>query len=84
MIVSVNGAKNRELTKLLKLAAQSFADRLLSPQLEKNIQVKIKIHDHLEAGGFFDFEEEGLPNHRSFKIYICRTKEDTYVLSTCT
>ena len=77
MIVSVNGARNRELTKLLKLAAQSFADRLLSPQLEKNIQVKIKIHDHLEAGGFCDFEDEGLPNPRSFK-------KDTYVLSTCT
>jgi hypothetical protein len=43
MIVSVNGARNRELTKLLKLAAQSFADKLLSPQLEKNIQLKIKI-----------------------------------------
>jgi hypothetical protein len=81
MIVSVNGARNRELTKLLKLAAQSFADKLLSPQLEKNIQVKIKIHDRLDAGGFCDFEEEGLSNPRSFKIDICRTKKKIHMFS---
>lgn len=81
MIISVRGARNTELTKLLKLAAQSFADKLLSPQLEKNIQVTIKIHDRLEAGGFCDFEEEGLPSPRSFKIDICRTKKKIHMFS---
>ena len=40
MIVTVRGAKDNQLTKLLKMAVDSFANKLLSPQLIKNITLK--------------------------------------------
>lgn len=74
MIVTVRGSKDRQLTKLLKMAANSFAEKLLSPQLKKNINVKIHIKDKLGAGGYCDYEEEGLPLPRTFSIEIQRLK----------
>lgn len=81
MIVSINGARDPELTKLLKLAAKSFADKLLSPQLQKNIYIKVRIHDKLDAGGYCDFIEEGLPTPRSFEIDIQRTRKKIHMFS---
>ena len=81
MIVSVNGAKDPELTKLLKLATKFFADKLLSPQLQKNIYVKIRIHDKLGAGGYCDFIEEGLPTPRSFEIDIQKSRKKIHMFS---
>jgi hypothetical protein len=81
MLITVSGAKDRHLTKLLKLAAQSFADKLLSPQLEKNITVKVIIKDNLDAGGYCDFIEEGLQNPRSFIIDIQRTRKKIHMFS---
>ena len=79
MIVKVNGAKDRDLTQLLKLAASSFAEKLISPQLDKNITLNIYIRDKLDAGGYCDFEEEGLPLPRTFNIDIQRTRKKIHM-----
>ena len=81
MIVKVNGAKDRDLTQLLKLAASSFAEKLISPQLDKNITLNIYIRDKLDAGGYCDFEEEGLPLPRTFNIDIQRTRKKIHMFS---
>jgi len=81
MLITVSGAKDMHLTKLLKLAAQSFADKLLSSQLEKNISIKINIKEKLDAGGYCDFIEEGLPCPRNFVIDIQRTKKKIHMFS---
>jgi hypothetical protein len=81
MIVKVNGAKDRDLTQLLKLAANSFAEKLISPQLDKNITLNIYIRDKLDAGGYCDFEEEGLPLPRTFNIDIQRTRKKIHMFS---
>ena len=65
MLVSVLGAKDRNLTKLLKMATQSFADKLLSPQMIKNISLTVVIKNKMQAGGYCDYKEEGLPLPRS-------------------
>lgn len=74
MIVTVRGAKDAELTKLLKLAANSFAEKMMSAQLSKNIRLTIFIKDKLDAGGYCDYEEEGLPSPRTFNIEIKRLR----------
>jgi len=81
MLVSVLGAKDRNLTKLLKLATQSFADKLLSPQMIKNISLTVVIKNKMQAGGYCDYKEEGLPLPRSFVIEICRTKKKIHMFS---
>jgi len=74
MIVMVRGAKDNQLTKLLKMAANFFAEKLLSSQLSKNITLTIHIKDKLDAGGYCDYEDEGLPLPRTFNIEIKRIK----------
>jgi len=74
MIVKVRGAKDNQLTKLLKMAANFFAEKLISPQLSKNITLNIYIKDKLDAGGYCDYEYEGLPLPRTFNIEIKRIK----------
>lgn len=81
MKVSVTGARDRELTSLLKLAAQSFADKLLSPQLSKNVSVKIQVKDKLGAGGYCDSIEPDFGLPRDFTIEICRTKKKIHMFS---
>ena len=49
MKISVTGAKDRELSKLLKLSVGSYSDKLISSQLAKNITVKVEIKDNLPA-----------------------------------
>ena len=77
MLVSVRGAKDIKLTKMLKLAANSYADKLLSPQLSKNItvQVRIKERGQINAGGFCEMNEDTNVSPRCFNIDICRTKK---------
>lgn len=84
MIVSIRGANDRQLTKLLKLAADSFADKLLSPQLTKNITLRVKIKDQnkMTAGGYCDIDETDdgiLP--RNFVIEIARTKKKIHMFT---
>lgn len=84
MIVSIRGANDRQLTKLLKLAADSFADKLLSPQLAKNITLRVKIKDQnkMTAGGYCDIDETDdgiLP--RNFVIEIARTKKKIHMFT---
>ena len=54
MNVSVRNARDRTLVYLLKLAADSFSKNLMSPQLTKNLSIKIIVRDKLDAGGFCD------------------------------
>jgi len=74
MIVMVRGAKDNQLTKLLKMAANFFAEKLLSSQLSKNITLTIHIKDKLDAGSYCDYEDEELPLPRTFNIEIKRIK----------
>lgn len=75
MNVSVRGAKDRQLTKLFKLAANHIADNLLSKKLKKTINVKIQVIDNLGAGGYCDFEEQWPYPPRDFTIELDRTKK---------
>ena len=75
MIVSVRNARDRTLVYLLKLAAESFAKNLMSPQLSKNISIKIIVRDKLDAGGFCDYEIDRDGNPREFIIELLRTRK---------
>lgn len=75
MQVSVRNARDRTLTTLLKLAANSFGKALLSPQMLKNINLKIIIRDQLDAGGYCDYDQDDLACPRDFTIEICRTRK---------
>ena len=75
MIVSVRNARDRMLVYLLKLAAESFAKNLMSPQLSKNISIKIIVRDKLDAGGFCEYELDQDGNPREFIIELLRTRK---------
>lgn len=79
MNITVAGAKDRTLTNLFKLAAESFADKLLSKQLKKNISLKIQVLDDLDAGGYCDCEENWPNSPRDFTIEIGRTKKKIFM-----
>lgn len=81
MIVSVRCARDRALTKLFKEATKSFAEQLISPQLSKNITVRIEIVDNLEAGGYCDFEDSWPYPPRNFTIELCRTKKKIHMFT---
>lgn len=74
MNVSVRNARDRTLVYLLKLAVQSFAKNLMSPQMLKNISVRVIIRDRLDAGGYCDYEIDREGNPREFTIEILRTR----------
>ena len=75
MKVSVRNARDRMLVYLLKLAADSFAKNLMSPQLTKNLSIKIIVRDKLDAGGFCDYEIDPAGNPREFNIELLRTRK---------
>jgi hypothetical protein len=75
MIVSVRNARDRMLVYLLKLAAESFAKNLMSPQLSKNLSIKIIVRDKLDAGGFCEYELDRDGNPREFIIELLRTRK---------
>ena len=52
MDVTISGAKDRELTKILRLATYSFSKNLFSPRLASNLKLDIRIKDKLDAGGY--------------------------------
>ena len=68
MIVSVRNARDNMLVYLLKLAVHSFARNLMSPQMLKNISVRVIIRDKLDAGGFCDYEIDRDGNPREFTV----------------
>jgi len=81
MKISVTGAKDRELSKLLKLSVGSYSDKLISPQLAKHITVKVEIKDNLPAGGYCDFEDIWPYPPRNFIIELCRTKKKIHMFT---
>lgn len=81
MKISVIGAKDRELTKLLKLATKSYSEKLISPQLSKNVSVKVVIKDKLNAGGYCDFEDSWPYPPRNFVIELHRAKKKIHLFT---
>jgi hypothetical protein len=73
MELTVLGARDRKLTKTLKLAATFFAKKLLHSQLSRHITLRITIRDSLDAGAYCDFVPTSNPP-RIFLIEILRTK----------
>lgn len=76
MIVTVRGARDRSLVKLLKMASRSFSKELLSSQLAKNINLRIEVKTLKDAGGYCD---PGSDNHpllpREFIIELAHVKK---------
>lgn len=75
MKISVNGAKDKLLSKYLKCAANFYAETLLPKKIVDNITLKIIVHDTLDAGGYCDSEEYSSKNPRDFIIDLSRTKK---------
>lgn len=80
MELTVVGAKDRNLTKIFKLAANFFAAKLLSPRIVKNIILKITIRDSLDAGGYCDCIPTTSPP-RVFVIDILRTRKKIHMFT---
>jgi len=71
MVVTVRNARDRYLTSLLKTAAISYANMLMSPQLVKNLSVKIIIYNNLGRNAYaFCCPDEISGRLRSFEIEI--------------
>ena len=78
MIVSVKNAKDRNLTKLLKLASYSFAKNLMRRRLIDNIVISITLHKNLSANGFCYSEDDY--KKRNFSIDILKFKREMSML----
>ncbi len=75
MIVSVRNARDRYLTATLKLAANAYAEMLLSSQMIKNISIKIFIYDKLDKNAYgYCLPEEASGKLRNFEIEIKRCR----------
>jgi len=78
MELTVVGAKDRNLTKIFRLAANFFAAKLLSPRIARKIVLKITIRDNLGAGGYCNcIPSTNTP--RMFVIDILRTKKKIHM-----
>jgi len=74
MYISVRNAKDRYLTTLLKSATKYYAQILMSPQLTKNLSIKITI-DNLDKYVYaYCVPEELETRLRSFEIQIRKTR----------
>jgi len=77
MQIIVRNAKNRNLTSLLKTAAYSYANMLMSSQLVKNISVKIFVYDKLDRNAnAYCCPDEYTRKPRSFEIELKRMRSD--------
>lgn len=77
MFVSVRNARDRYLTSLLKTAAYSYAGMLMSPQLVKNLSVKIIICDNLDKNVYaYCCPDEFTRRLRSFEIELRRMRRN--------
>lgn len=79
MRLSVRNAKDKNLTKNLKLASNFFANLLLSKRIVAKLDIQIFVQDKLEAGGFCFCEDDG-KNPRSFTIEIARNKREIQMI----
>jgi len=76
MNVTVRNARDLTLVKLLKLAAHSYANNLMPPNIIKNISIRILIKDVLDAGGYCDYDIDvaGIPKEFNIEILKSRKK----------
>jgi hypothetical protein len=80
MKLTVLGARNRNLTSMIKMAANSFADKLLSPQMIKHIELEVHIRDNLGAGAYCAIVDDTNPP-RNFLIEIQRTRKKIHMFT---
>ena len=80
MDVTISGAKDRELTKILRLATYSFSKNLFSPRLASNLKLDIRIKDKLDAGGYCNYVGDSKPP-RTFMIEIFRARKKIHMFS---
>jgi hypothetical protein len=80
MDVTISGAKDRELTKMLRLATYSFSKNLFSPRLASNLKLDIRIKDKLDAGGYCNYVGDSNPP-RTFMIEIFRARKKIHMFS---
>lgn len=80
MDVTISGAKDRELTKMLRLATYSFGKNLFSPRLASNLKLNIRIKDKLDAGGYCNYVGDSKPP-RTFIIEIFRARKKIHMFS---
>jgi len=79
MELTILGAKDRKLTKALRLAANFFGKTLLPPRLLKRIELRITIRDSLDAGAYCDFiPTTNPPKHFIIEILRTRKKIDMF------
>ena len=71
MVVTVRGAKDRIFTQVIKQAANSFANKLLTSRMIPSIRIHINITDQLDGGGFCSTLDDA--PHREFFIELART-----------
>ena len=80
MIITVKGAKDKQLTYMLKLATNSFAKNLFSLQMIRHLEIRIRIEDKLDAGAYCDYIGDRYPP-RIFLIDIHRTSKKIHMFS---
>lgn len=79
MYLSVRGAKNPDLTRIIKLATNFYANALMSKRLVSKLNIQIFIHDNLKAGGFCFCEDDGR-SPKGFTIEIARSKRQLQMI----
>jgi hypothetical protein len=74
MHLSVKNAKNPDLVKWLKIAAQFYAKELMHPNLIRRLSLKIEISDKLAVLGMCDWDDDFGERIRNFHVMIKRQK----------
>jgi hypothetical protein len=80
MNLTILGAKDIKLTKMLRMAAKSFAHKLLTPQMIKHITLEVHICDKLSAGAYCNIADD-LPIPRKFLVEIHRTRKKIHMFT---
>ena len=74
MYLSVKNAKNPDLVKWLKTAAEFYAAELMHRNLIRNLTVKIEVSDKLKVLGMCDWDGDYDRRLRNFHITLRRQK----------
>jgi len=81
MQITVRNARNRYLTSLLKTAAYSYANMLMSTQMIKNLSIKIIILDKLKNANAYCSPEDCGEKLRNFEIELRKMRTNKMLKS---
>lgn len=81
MQITVRNARNRYLTHLLKTAAYSYANMLMSTQMIKNLSIKIIILDKLKNANAYCSPEDCEGKLRNFEIELRKMRTNKMLKS---